>query len=253
MAKIQKTYFVADIHLGASAVQNHKEHENIFVSWLNSISKDATSIFLLGDIFDYWFEYKKVVPKGFVRTLGKLAELSDNGIDIHFFAGNHDQWSFGYLEKEIGLKFHHNEFTPTINNKKFYLHHGDGLGKFEKRYKLLKKVFRSKIARWLFSRLHPNCGTSMAHRWSSKSRLGKGGFKTQDFLGEEKEFQVLFAKDMLQKKHYDYFIFGHRHLPFDIKIDKNTRVISLGDWVSHFKYAVFDGKDLSIETYKTNG
>jgi len=246
-----KIYFISDIHLGAPALKNNREREKLFVSWLDEIKKDASALFLMGDIFDYWFEYKTVVPRGFTRTLGKLAEIADSGIPVHFFTGNHDVWVFDYLPSELGVHVHREEMRVAFSGKKFFLAHGDGLDPFDKGYHLLKKLFTNRFLQWLFSWLHPNWGVALAHAWSKKSRLTKGMFVP--FHGEEKEGLYLFAKSTLEDEEVDYFIFGHRHLLLDLPIGKNTRYINLGDWISHFSYGVFDGEKFELKTYKGPG
>lgn len=246
-----KIYFISDIHLGAPALKNNREREKLFVAWLDDIKKDAAALFLMGDIFDYWFEYKTVVPRGFTRALGKIAELADSGIPVHFFTGNHDVWVFDYLPSELGVDVHREEMRVTFSGKKFFLAHGDGLDPYDKGYHLLKKLFTNRFLQWLFSWLHPNLGVSLAHAWSKKSRLTKGMFVP--FQGEEKEGLYLFAKSTLEDEEVDYFIFGHRHLLLDLPIGKNTRYINLGDWISHFSYGVFDGEKFELKTYKGPG
>lgn len=246
-----KIYFISDIHLGAPALKNNREREKLFVAWLDDIKKDAAALFLMGDIFDYWFEYKTVVPRGFTRTLGKIAELADSGIPVHFFTGNHDVWVFDYLPSELGVHVHREEMRVIFSGKKFFLAHGDGLDPYDKGYHLLKKLFTNRFLQWLFSWLHPNLGVSLAHAWSKKSRLTKGMFVP--FQGEEKEGLYLFAKSTLEDEEVDYFIFGHRHLLLDLPLGKNTRYINLGDWISHFSYGVFDGEKFELKTYKGPG
>lgn len=246
-----KIYFISDIHLGAPALKNNREREKLFVSWLDEIKKDAAALFLMGDIFDYWFEYKTVVPRGFTRTLGKLAEIADSGIPVHFFTGNHDVWVFDYLPSELGVQVHREAMRATFSGKKFFLAHGDGLDPFDKGYHLLKKLFTNRFLQWLFAWVHPNWGVSLAHAWSKKSRLTKGVFVP--FQGEEKEGLYLFAKSTLEDEEVDYFIFGHRHLLLDLPLGKNTRYINLGDWISHFSYGVFDGDKFELKTYKGPG
>lgn len=250
MGRGQRTYFVSDIHLGAPALNNNKEREKLFVSWLDEIKADAKTLYLVGDIFDFWYEYKKVVPRGFTRTLGKLAEMSDMGIEIHFLTGNHDVWVFDYLPTEIGLKLYREPLEVEIDGKQFFIAHGDGLDKDDKGYHFLKKIFTSKILQWFFSRLHPNFALSLGHAWSKKSRLDKG-ISGEDFKGIENEGMITFAKEWLQTNDTDFFVTGHRHVPLNIELDKNARFINTGDWVNHFTYAVFDGSDIELKTYKS--
>ncbi|SMG34601.1 UDP-2,3-diacylglucosamine diphosphatase [Sphingobacterium psychroaquaticum] len=242
-----KIYFASDFHLGVSPLAVSQEREKQIVAWLDTIKVDAKALFLVGDIFDFWFEYKTAVPKGFVRFLGKLAELSDLGVEITFFKGNHDMWMFGYLKEELGARIIDNELELTLDGKKFYIHHGDGLGPGDAKYKFLKKFFRSNICQWLFGCLHPSIGIGIANRWSRHSRGASGGEEV--FLGEDKEWLILYAKEILQKKHYDFFVFGHRHLPYDLPIGENSRIVNLGDWFHHYTYAVWDGKNLSLEKW----
>ena len=226
------------------------EREKILVRWLEEIRQDATEIYLVGDIFDYWFEYKKVVPRGFTRFLGKIAEITDQGIPVHYFTGNHDVWVFDYLPKEIGIEVHNGPVTRTYNGKKFFIAHGDGLWKGEKGYHLMKKVFTSRTAQWLYARLHPNFSTSFAHWWSKKSRYSKE--ISAEFLGEDKEVLILFTKEKLKEEYFDYFIYGHRHLPLEFDLSGGSKMFYLGDWVVNFTYAVFDGEKVELKRYKTD-
>jgi UDP-2,3-diacylglucosamine hydrolase len=205
----------------------------------------------MGDVFDFWFEYKHSVPKGFIRLLGKIAELTDSGIPVHFFTGNHDMWMFDYLPKEINISIHRNPITKNFNGKKFYLGHGDGLGPGDQGYKFIKKVFSNRLAQWMFARFHPNFGIGMANYWSRKSRVSNGP-KDEQFHGEENEWLVIYSKKILEKEHFDYFIFGHRHLPLDIKLSEKSRYINLGEWVNFNSYAVFDGETLSLIKYQSD-
>ncbi|MFW5831050.1 MAG: UDP-2,3-diacylglucosamine diphosphatase [Prolixibacteraceae bacterium] len=248
MADRKKIYFVSDVHLGAPALENNRERERRFARWLDEIKNDAAGLYLMGDIFDFWYEYKKVAPRGFTRILGRLADISDSGIPIHFFAGNHDLWVFDYLPQEIGLTLHRNEFITEICGKKFYLAHGDGVDPEDKGYIMLRKIFTSKILQWLFSRLHPNFALFLAHRWSKSSRLAK--------LGREEEVKVKnegmykFAENFLKQELIDYFIFGHRHLMIDTEINNSSRFIILGDWIEKFSYGVFDGEKFELKQFK---
>lgn len=246
-----KIYFISDIHLGAPALSNNREREKLFVEWLDEIKKDAAALFLMGDVFDYWFEYKKVVPRGFTRSLGKIAEIVDSGIPVHFFTGNHDVWVFDYLPEELGVQVHRKEVRTTFYGKKFFLAHGDGLDPFDKGYHFLKKLFTNRFLQWLFSWLHPNVGIALAHAWSKKSRLSKG--MNVPFKGEKEEGMYLFAKSVLEDEEVDYFIFGHRHLLLDLPLEKNSRYINLGDWITHYSYGVFDGEKFELKKYKSPG
>ncbi|HSH64858.1 MAG TPA: UDP-2,3-diacylglucosamine diphosphatase [Bacteroidia bacterium] len=249
MKQHKKIYFASDFHLGVPNYEASLAREKRIVNWLDEIKSDAEEIFLMGDLFDFWFEYQYTVPKGFVRLLGKIAELSDSGIPITLFTGNHDMWMFDYLPKELGVTIYRNPVTKIYNGKKFYLGHGDGLGPGDKGYKFIKRIFSNPLCQWLFERLHPNFAIRMANFWSHKSRLSNGP-KDEQFQGEENEWLVAYAKDVLKKEQFDYFIFGHRHLPLDIQLRENSRYINLGEWVNYNSYAVFDGTNLELKYYK---
>ncbi|MBI9038799.1 MAG: UDP-2,3-diacylglucosamine diphosphatase [Bacteroidales bacterium] len=250
-----KIYFASDFHLGIPDYASSLKREKLLVQWLDLIKKDALEIFLMGDIFDFWFEYKTVVPKGFVRLLGKLAEITDLGIPVHLFKGNHDVWAFNYLNKEVNIILHREPEIKVFNNKKFYLAHGDGLGPGDKGYKFLKKVFECRINQWLFRWLHPDLGTRMGLYFSSKSRLAqiaKEGKKANNFdLKNEMLFK--YTLEVLKKEiDIDYFVFGHWHYPINKKISDNCCLIVLGDWLSNFSYAVFDGENIEQKFFKIN-
>lgn len=244
----KKIYFASDFHLGVPTEEASLKREKLAVKWLDEIKHDALEIYLMGDLFDFWFEYKHAIPKGFTRILGKIAELVDSGIPIYLFTGNHDMWMYDYLPKELGVTIYRAPITKTYNRKKFYLGHGDGLGPGDHGYKFIKKVFANPICQWLFARLHPNFGIGMAKFWSKTSRASTGN-SDEKFLGEENEWLAIYAKDILKKEHFDYFIFGHRHLPIDIKLNDNSQYVNLGDWIHYFTYAVFDGKELVLKEY----
>lgn len=239
-----KIYFASDFHLGIADYALSRQREDRIVSWLDSIKFDASELFLMGDVFDFWFEYRYVVPKGYIRFLGKLAELSDMGVKITMFKGNHDMWMFGYLAQELGVKIISDELVMDRGGKSFYLHHGDGLGPGDLKYKLLKKIFRSKVCQRLFSLVHPFIGFGIARSWSHSSRLAS--LKKEDFLGEQQEWLMIHSREVLTRKHYDFFIYGHRHLPMDRKLNDNSRYINLGEWINYFSYAVFDGDDVRL-------
>ncbi len=241
----KKIYFISDFHLGVPDYAKSLEREKKIVRWLEMIQKDAQVLYLMGDVFDYWFEYSHAVPKGYIRLLGKLAELADKGIELHYFTGNHDMWVFDYLPTEIGLQLHREPIQKTYNDKKFYLGHGDGLGPGDHGYKFIKKVFANPMSQWLFARLHPNLGIRLIKYFSKKSRIATGD-TDEKFLGEENEWLAIYSKEIIAKEHFDYFIFGHRHLPLDIQISKESRYVNLGEWINHQTYAVFDGKELSL-------
>jgi UDP-2,3-diacylglucosamine hydrolase len=249
MTPNKKIYFASDFHLGVPNYEKSLEREKFVVKWLDQVRLDAQEIYLMGDVFDFWFEYKHAVPKGFIRLLGKIAEIVDSGIPITLFTGNHDVWMFDYLEKELGVTIHRNPITKEYNGKKFYLGHGDGLGPGDYGYKFIKKIFTSPVNQWLFARIHPNFGIGMAHFWSRKSRASNAP-KDEQFKGEEHEWLAVYCREVLQKEHFDYFIFGHRHLPLDIQLDEKSRYINLGEWINHNTYAVFDGEKLELKEYK---
>lgn len=244
----KKIYFSSDNHLGAPTQAESFPREKIFVKWLESIKHDAEAIFLLGDLFDFWFEYRTVVPKGFIRVLGKLAELRDSGIQIHFFVGNHDLWMHDYFEKELNIPVYHDPKEFVFNNKHFFIGHGDGKGPGDKGYKRMKKVFRNPFFKWLFRWLHPDIGMRVAQHLSVKNKLISGD-EDKKFLGEDQEWLAQYSKRKLENKHFDYFIFGHRHLPMEIKVGENSTYYNLGDWISHYTYGVFDGEGFELKTF----
>lgn len=249
--KGKKIYFSSDNHLGAPTLAESLPREKIFVKWLDEIKQDAEVIFLLGDLFDFWFEYKTVVPKGFVRTLGKLAELRDSGIQIHFFVGNHDLWMHDYFEKELNIPVYHDPKEFVFNNKHFLIGHGDGKGPGDKGYKRMKKVFTNPVSKWFYRWLHPDIGVRLAQHLSVKNKLISGD-EDKEFLGEDKEWLAQYSKRKLETKHFDYFIFGHRHLPMEIEVGTNSTYFNLGDWINHYSYGVFDGEKFELKNYNPN-
>lgn len=249
MSPGNKIYFASDFHLGSYPSDQSRDREKHIISWLDFIKKDASELYLVGDIFDFWFEYSSVVPKGYIRFLGKLAELADLGIKITLFKGNHDMWMFGYLKDELKAEIISNEKEITLNGKTFYIHHGDGLGPGDAKYKFLKKIFRSPLCQWLFARLHPNLGIGIAQRWSKHSRISNNN--EEKFLGEENEWLIVYAKEILENRHYDYFIFGHRHLPYEIALKNNSRIVNLGEWINYHTFAVWDGEELKLEKWNS--
>jgi UDP-2,3-diacylglucosamine hydrolase len=244
----KKIYFASDFHLGAPNRQASLEREKKIVRWLDEIKSDAEEIYLVGDVFDFWFEYKRAIPKGFVRLQGKIAEITDAGIPIHWFIGNHDMWIFDYIPSELGVTLHKSEIEKVYGGKSFMIGHGDGLGPGDRGYKFIKKVFRNKVCQWMFARLHPNFGISLANFSSRKSRAATAE-KDETFYGE-KEMLIQFCKSEIKKKHRDYFIFGHRHFPMEIDLDNGAKYINLGDWINHFTYAVFDGNELQLKKFE---
>jgi len=245
----KKVYFASDNHLGAPTMEKSSQREKKFVAWLDVVKKDAAAIFLLGDLFDFWFEYKTVVPKGFTRTLGKLAEITDSGIPVYYFVGNHDLWMNGYFEEELNIPVFHKPQQFTLNDSSFFIGHGDGLGPGDKGYKRMKKVFTNPVAKWFYKWLHPDLGVKLAQYLSVKNKLISGDEDIK-FLGEEKEWLVQYCRRKLEQEHHDYFVFGHRHLPLEIDLNEKARYVNLGDWISFYTYGVFDGDKLVLEKDK---
>lgn len=239
----KKAYFASDFHLGAPTPLQSREREIHILRWLNQIEPDAHHIFLVGDLFDFWFEYKRVIPKGYTRLLGKLAELSDKGIGISVFIGNHDMWMDGYFESELHIPVYTAPIEVTINDSLFMIGHGDGLGPGDHGYKLIKKIFRSPFSRWLFASLHPSWGIALADYLSKSSRVTTS---MEQFLGEDKEWLFQFCQSEQQIKYRDYYVFGHRHLPLDLLLQDGGRYINLGDWIHYYTYAEFDGRQLQL-------
>jgi UDP-2,3-diacylglucosamine hydrolase len=246
LAESHKIYFASDVHLGLPNHAVSLEREKHFVKWLDQIKQDATEIYLVGDIFDFWFEYKRAVPRGFTRFLGKIAEITDSGIPVHFFTGNHDIWVFDYLPQETGVILHTEELIIERNEKRFYIAHGDGLGPGDRGFKFLKKIFTNPFLQWCFQRLHPNFGIGLAHLWSQNSRFQYGSIPA---FKHEEEWLVQHSRQVLEHDHYDYLIYGHRHVVEDIELKDGARFINLGDWIRNFSYAEFDGSDLQVRTF----
>jgi len=241
ISKEKKIYFTSDHHFGAPTKAASKPREEKFVAWLDDIKKDAEVLFILGDLFDFWFEYKHVIPKGFTRVLGKLAELSDQGIKIHFFVGNHDMWMRGYFEKEFNIEVYHKPQQFKLNNKTFFIGHGDGLGPNDKGYKRLKKVFTNSFFNWLYRWLHPDFGVRFAQYLSLKNKLISGNEDLKS-MGNHNEWLTQYAHRKLKDKHFDYFVFGHRHLPLEVPLNSKSTYFNLGDWITNYTYGVFDGE-----------
>lgn len=241
----KKIYFLSDFHLGAPNAAASLIREKKVVRFLDQIRHSAAAIFIVGDIFDFWYEYHSVVPKGYVRLLGKLAELTDAGIPVHVFVGNHDMWMSGYFEKELNIPVYHEPRVFNWNNKQFYIGHGDGLGPGDHGYKFIKKIFRNPVCKWLFGKLHPDWGIALANYFSRKSRE-KTGTADAHFLGEDQEWLIVYSKELIQTEPYDFLVFGHRHYPIDFRLSEKSRYINLGDWISNFTYAEFDGNDVKL-------
>ena len=244
-----KIYFLSDFHLGAPDRESSLEREKLLVKFLDEIKKDAAEIFLVGDMFDFWYEYKQVVPKGYTRLLGKLAELSDAGISMHFFVGNHDMWMRDYFQKELNIPVYYEPKVFERNGKKLFVGHGDGLGPGDHGYKRLKKIFRNPVCKWLFGIFPPVLGMGLANYLSRSSR-SQGAEKTKTFHGEENEWLITFCKEKLTIEKFDFFVFGHRHLPIDFRLKGDARYINLGDWMNYFTYAVLDGDNMQLKSYK---
>lgn len=249
MADNKKIYFLSDFHLGAPDAVSSLVREKKIIAFLDEIKNQASRIFILGDLFDFWFEYKNVVPKGYVRILGKLAEITDSGVPIDFFVGNHDMWMKDYFQKELNIKVHFEPVPFQLHEKKFLIGHGDGLGPGDHGYKFIKKLFRNPIAQTAFGILPPVIGIGLANYFSRKSRA-KTGNSDEVFESADKEWLVSYCKDVLKKEHYDYFVFGHRHLPLDIQLNENSQYINLGDWIKYFSYAELEEGQLQLKYYK---
>lgn len=244
----KKIYFASDFHLGIPDKETSLLRERKICAWLDSIKNDAYCIFLMGDLFDLWFEYKNVVPKGYVRFLGKLAELVDSGIKIEVFTGNHDLWMRDYFTEELGIPIHFEELLIEINNKKFFLAHGDGLGPGDRKYKFLKKLMSHGISKWAYRWLHPDWGLGLANYFSRRGAKHQG-VHDGAFKGEDKEWLILFAKEYAQNHPIDFFVFGHRHLALTLPIGENSMYINLGDWLHYYSYGVFDGENFSLNYF----
>lgn len=245
---LKKIYFASDFHLGAPDQKKSFERELRICNWLDSIESDCEQLFLMGDIFDFWFEYKHVIPKGYVRLLGRLANFCDKGIPVYLFTGNHDMWAFDYLEKEIGIKIYREPIDLTLNGKKFHIGHGDGLGPGDYKYKFLKKFFENKICQKMFGFIHPNLGIGLADFLSKRSRA-KTGHSDEVFLGEDKEWLIQYCKQKQGLNPVDFYLFGHRHLPIEFRIE-DALYINIGDWIKYSSYAEFDGQHLSLKYFK---
>jgi UDP-2,3-diacylglucosamine hydrolase len=244
----KKIFFASDFHLGVPDHNTSLNREKLIVAWLEAIKKEAHSIYLVGDIFDFWFEYTHTIPKGYIRLLGKLAELRDSGIPIFLFTGNHDMWMFSYFTNELGIPIHRKPVELRIGSQKLLVGHGDGLGPGDHTYKFIKTFFNSRICQWLFARLHPNLGFFIAQTWSRKSRIANLK-REEKFEGEEGEFLWVYCRELEKNQHHDFYIFGHRHLPLDLKVNDTSRYINLGEWVNFNTYAVYDGTNVELKTF----
>ncbi len=250
IAQGKKIYFISDLHLGTPNAVASREREEKFVQWMKMAIEDAAEIFIVGDLFDFWHEYKTVVPKGFIRAQAAIADAADKGIKVSLFTGNHDMWQKNYFAEELGVEIFHEPVERIWNEKKFFVGHGDGLGPGDHGYKFIKKVFRNPLCQFLFRWLHPDIGMKIANYFSYKSRFANGAIPTETFLGEDREWLIQYIKsEVLPKQQFDYFIFGHRHLPIEQQIGSSL-YINLGDWISYFSYAVFDGTKLELKYFK---
>jgi UDP-2,3-diacylglucosamine hydrolase len=245
----KKIFFASDFHLGVPTPEDSLARERRIIAWLDSIKDEAHSIYLLGDIFDFWFEYKHAIPKGFIRLQGKLAELRDAGIPIIFFTGNHDMWMFDYFPKELSIPIYREPQILEVGNQRLLIGHGDGLGPGDTTYKFMKKFFNSKVCQWLFARIHPNLGIGIANLWSRQSRISNMK-REEKFNGEENEFLWVHCSEVEKTSHHDFYIFGHRHLPLDIKIGEKSRYINIGEWVHFNTYGEYDGNNMILKTFK---
>lgn len=249
----KKVYFASDFHLGIPDRASSIAREKRICRWLDEIKHDAALLYLVGDLFDTWFEYKNVVPRGYNRFLGKLAELSDQGLKIEAFTGNHDLWMLDYFKEELNITVHHSAIQREINGKKFFIAHGDGLGPGDTGYKVLKKVLRSPLSQWIYRRVHPDTGVGLASWFSRLGPKHTPDMPKKVFLGPEREMLVQFSLDTLKKEHYDYFIFGHRHIAIEYPLNDKSLYVNLGDWLQYDSYGVFDGKELKLKYYNNNG
>lgn len=274
---MKKVYFISDAHLGSWGIEHGRMQERRLVRFLDEIKDEAKAIYLLGDMFDFWYEWKYVVPKGYTRFLGKLSEMADMGIEVHYFAGNHDIWMYGYLEEECGVIMHHEPLTTEIYNKVFYLAHGDGLGDPDKQFKFIRNIFHNKTCQRLFSMLPPRWAMWFGLSWAKSSRMKRlrkieetketeGAAGTQfngnsiqrynssgepEFMGEEREHLIIYTKEyMSTHPDVDFFIYGHRHIELELMLNRSTRMMILGDWITQFTYAVFDGEHLLLNEYE---
>jgi UDP-2,3-diacylglucosamine hydrolase len=249
LPKGKKIYFASDFHLGIPDHATSVAREKRICRWLDEIKHDAARLYLVGDLFDTWFEYRNVVPRGYTRFMGKLAELRDSGLPIEVFTGNHDLWMLDYFGQELDIPVHHKPITPEFNGKKFFIAHGDGLGPGDTGYKILKTVLRSPLSQWIYRRLHPDTGVGLAG-WFSRLGPKHADMPEKKFLGPEKEMLVQFCLGTLNQEHFDYFVFGHRHIAIEYPLPQSSLYINLGDWIRYDSYAVFDGEQLKLEYYK---
>jgi len=246
----KKIYFASDFHLGVPNKAESKARENKIVRWLSEIEEDAAAIFILGDIFDFWFEYKYTVPKGYIKFLGKLAFIREKGIPVYFFTGNHDMWMFDYFPTELDIPVFYTSQQFEVNETRFFVGHGDGLGPGDHFYKIIKKVFANKLCQRAFSLIPSYVGMGIANFWSRKSRISN--IKKDDVFLNEKEWLYQFCKENECRTNYHFYIFGHRHLPLRMRINQQSEYINLGEWVNFYTYAVFDGKKIDLKEFESS-
>lgn len=247
LSNSQKIYFASDFHLGAPNYESSREREVKIVKWLDEVSSSAAAIFLVGDIFDFWFEYKYTIPKGFIRFQGKLAELRDKGVPVYFFTGNHDMWMFDYFQKELEIPIFRNPISFQVNNFKIHLGHGDGLGPGDRFYKFLKKIFTNRFFQWVFHWAHSNIGMGIAQYWSKHSRITND--KKEDVFEGENEWLLQHCREVQKHTHHDYYVFGHRHLPLELKVANSSVYFNLGEWVHHYTYLELDEKGATLKSF----
>ncbi len=249
----KSVYFASDMHLGVRGFLHTREKEKLIVRWMDEIRPDCHVLVLCGDVFDFWYEWKKVVPKGYVRILAKIAEFVDAGIPVYYFSGNHDMWAKDYFVEETGVVLFHEPREFDISGKRFFVGHGDGLGPKDRKFKMMKALFKNRFARWLFSHLlHPDFAIRLADYFSRRSRTATGRSENT-YLGDDCEWLYMFCTDTLKKEHFDYFIFGHRHLAIDKRLEERARYINLGDWLTFYTYGQWDGREFHLKTYPNDG
>jgi UDP-2,3-diacylglucosamine hydrolase len=250
-------YFISDQHFGIPTREASAQRETLFIQWLEQIRCDAEALYLMGDLFDFWFEYKTVIQKGYVRLLGKLAEIVDSGIPVYYFRGNHDIWAFDYLEKEVGLKVNRKPAIEVIKGKRFYMAHGDGLGKGDNGYKFIKKIFESRFNQWWYRLIHPDAGNRFAWFWAGRSRKSSHK-KNKKHIEKEgititetnvKNRLANYCKEILKTEKIDFFVFGHYHQPIQYDLTSEAKLFTIGDWINHFSYGVFDGEKFELKRY----
>ncbi|MBQ6652570.1 MAG: UDP-2,3-diacylglucosamine diphosphatase [Prevotella sp.] len=247
---MKSVYFLSDAHLGSLAIQHRRMHERRLVRFLDDIKEKAAAVYLLGDMFDFWNEYRYVVPKGYTRFLGKLSEMTDMGVEVHYFTGNHDIWTYGYLERECGVILHREPLTTEIYDKVFFLAHGDGLGDESRKFRFLRSMFHNRTCQRLLNSVHPRWGMAFGLNWARNSYEKHKQTDQPAYMGEEREQLVVFTKHYMESHpDVDYYLYGHRHIELDLVLSRKARMLILGDWITKFTYAVFDGEHLYMEQY----